>query len=138
MLMSSMTPLKSANGPVTTRTCSPTSHSGLKRGFSSPLPPCDAEDPLDLPAGEGCRLGAAGDEPGDTGRVAHGVPGVVVEGHPHEDVAGETFFWTTTFLPPLNSTTSSIGMTTSKIRSSMCIDWMRVSRFALTLFSYPE
>src|SRR5690606_11481721 len=34
MLMSSMTPLKSANGPATTRTCSPTSHSGLKRGLT--------------------------------------------------------------------------------------------------------
>ena len=34
-------------------------------------------------------LGAAADEPGDAGRVAHDVPGVVVEAHAHEQVAGE-------------------------------------------------
>jgi hypothetical protein len=42
---------------------------------------------------------------------------------------------TTTFLPPLNSTTSSMGMATSKIVSSMFIEAMRESRLLLTLFS---
>ena len=45
---------------------------------------------------------------------------------------------TVTLRPALISTTSSIGMTTSKIESSMCIDLMRVPRLAFTLFSYPE
>ena len=37
----------------------------------------------------GVGLGAAADEPGDAGRVAHDVPGVVVEAHAHEQVARE-------------------------------------------------
>jgi len=31
--------------------------------------------------------------------------------------------------------TSSIGMTTSKIFSSICMDWMREPRLTFTLFS---
>ena len=38
---------------------------------------------------QGARLGAAPDEAGDAGRVAHDVPGVVVEVHAHEQVARE-------------------------------------------------
>ena len=48
---------------------------------------------------------------------------------------GKTFFWTVTFFPPLNSTTSSIGMTTSKTRSSMPREATTFFRFELTLFS---
>ena len=48
-----------------------------------------AEDVLDLLARERRGLGAAADEAGDAGRVAHDVPGVVVEAHAHEQVAGE-------------------------------------------------
>ena len=53
------------------------------------------------------------------------------------DLAGKEniFFWTMTFLPALNSTTSSMGMTTSWIRSSMFMDEVRASRFCLTFFS---
>ena len=88
--MSSMTPLKSANGPVTTRTCSPTSHSGLKRGLafsSSSWTPRNRSTSL-RERGVGFSR-VAGDEPGDAGSVADRVPGVVVEGHPDEDVARE-------------------------------------------------
>src|SRR5690606_5593968 len=50
----------------------------------------DAEEPLDLAAGEWCRLlGVARDETRHAGGVAHGVPGVVVEDHPDQEVAGE-------------------------------------------------
>ena len=48
---------------------------------------------------------------------------------------GKTLRWTTCLRPPLNSTTSSMGMTTSKIFSSMFMDWMRASRLDLTFFS---
>src|SRR6478672_743457 len=48
-----------------------------------------AEDVLDLLARERRGPGAVADEPGDTRRVAHDVPGVVVEGHAHQQVAGE-------------------------------------------------
>jgi len=46
-----------------------------------------------------------------------------------EDVAGEDLL--------LNGllATSSIGMTTSKMRSSMFIDWIRAARLAETFFS---
>src|SRR5204863_9921446 len=40
-----------------------------------------AEDVLDLTTRERSGLGAAADEAGHTGRVAHDVPGVVVEAH---------------------------------------------------------
>src|SRR5581483_3176117 len=49
----------------------------------------DAEDGLDLLAGERRRLGATPHEPGDAGGVAHDPPRVVVEVHPDEEVAGE-------------------------------------------------
>ena len=48
---------------------------------------------------------------------------------------GKTLRETTCFLPPLISMTSSMGITTSKIRSSMFIEEMRLWRLALTLFS---
>ena len=47
-----------------------------------------AEDVLDF-LRERCVARAAADEAGDTRRVAHHVPRVVVEGHAHEQVAGE-------------------------------------------------
>src|SRR5438105_8714260 len=49
----------------------------------------DAEDGLDLLAGERRGLGAAADEPGDPGRVAHDPPRVVVEVEADEEVARE-------------------------------------------------
>ena len=48
---------------------------------------------------------------------------------------GKTLRCTVCFLPFLNSTTSSIGMTTSKILSSMFMLWMRAWRLAVTFFS---
>ena len=91
--ISLMTPLKSANGPVTTRTCSPDlvleARAHLLLGLRSDLGHAGAEDVLDLLARQRRRLGAAADETGDTGRVAHDVPGVVVEIHAHQQVAGE-------------------------------------------------
>ena len=80
-------------------------------------------------------LGAAADETGDTRRVAHDVPGVVVEVHPHQQVAGEDLLLHDDLAPFLNSMTSSIGMTTSKIRSSTAIERTRLARFDFTLFS---
>jgi hypothetical protein len=50
---------------------------------------------------------------------------------------GKTLRETTWRLPPLISMTSSIGMTTSKIFSSMFIEEILLWRLALTLFSYP-
>ena len=91
--ISLISPLKSANGPVTTRTCSPTSYSRRGRTFFSIgralFLHAGAEDVLDLAARQRRGLGAAADEAGDAGRVAHDVPGVVVETHAHEQVAGE-------------------------------------------------
>src|SRR5206468_4062752 len=49
----------------------------------------DAEDRLDLLAGERRGLGPAPDEPGDTRRVAHDPPRVVVEVEADEEVARE-------------------------------------------------
>src|SRR5581483_7736248 len=49
----------------------------------------DAEDGLDLLSGERRGLGAAPDEAGHPGGVAHDPPRVVVEVHPDEEVAGE-------------------------------------------------
>src|SRR5205085_424901 len=48
-----------------------------------------AEDVLDLATRERSGLGAAADEPGHARRVAHDVPGIVVETHSDEEVAGE-------------------------------------------------
>src|ERR1700690_3666717 len=48
-----------------------------------------AEDVLDLAAGKRGGLGTAADEARDAGRVAHDVPGVVVETHAHEQVTRE-------------------------------------------------
>ena len=80
--------------------------------------------------------------PGPTNPVTPGVLRITdhessSRSHRQSRYPGKTFFWTTTFLPFLNSTTSSIGMTTSKMRSSTFIETIRLSRFDFTLFSYP-
>src|SRR5205085_1485792 len=52
----------------------------------------DAEDRLDLLAGQRRGLGPAPDEPRHAGGVAHDPPGVVVEVEADEEVAGEDLF----------------------------------------------
>ena len=67
--ISLIAPLKSANGPATTLTCSPSSYSRRGRAFFSGRAfrlAADAEGLLDLLAGERGGLGAAADEAGDT------------------------------------------------------------------------
>ena len=49
----------------------------------------DLQERLDVLAGQGVGLAAVAHEAGDAGRVAHDVPGVVVELAAHQQVAGE-------------------------------------------------
>src|SRR3990172_698607 len=135
--MSSMTPLKSAKGPSMTRMVSPTSQSGLNRGafFSSSL-----RTPRMRSTSR--RDNGVGFVPDPTKPVTPGV----LRTTPHESslryiltrmYPGDCLRGAVTLRPALISTTSSMGITTSKIDSSMCIDLMRVPRLAFTLFSYP-
>ena len=92
-LISAMVPLKSANGPFP-------DPDGLAELVLQPGPALlgrcalavlglDLEDVLDLLAGQRGRAGAEADEAGHAGRVAHHVPGVVVEVEADQQVAGE-------------------------------------------------
>src|SRR3954447_660536 len=47
------------------------------------------QDALDLFAGQRCGPRTEADEAGDAGRVAHDVPGVVIEVAPHQQIPGE-------------------------------------------------
>ena len=116
-LISTISPEKSANGPSLTRTVSPmlVLEAGLAALGSGLLAlVLDLQEVLDVPAGQRRGLGALADEAGDARRVADHVPGVVVEVAAHQQVAREDLLLDDDcFLPFLNSTTSSIGMTTS-------------------------
>ena len=136
-LMSTISPEKSAKGPSLTRTVSP--ELVLEAGLA-PLGRLVAglahrQERLDVASGQRGGLVALADEPGDTGCVADHVPRVVIELAAHEQVAGEHLAGDDDLAAPLNSTTSSTGMTTSWMRPSMFIEPMRASRFWRTLFS---
>src|SRR5690349_3447170 len=115
--ISLIAPLKSANGPATTRTCSPVSNSSRGRAFF-----CATSAPSTFPtprmSSTSRRDSGVGLAPLPTNPVT---PGVLRTTY-HESSSsswrtrrypGKTFFCTTTLRPPLNSITSSIGMTTS-------------------------
>src|SRR2546427_3930699 len=88
---SSTTPLKSWKGPSTTFTCSPCSKSTLGFGLTAPLGHL-VRDLAHLGLGDGrdgARVGRAAEEAGDLGGRLDDVPGLVVELHVDEDVAGE-------------------------------------------------
>src|SRR5665811_1419527 len=137
--MSSMTPLKSAKGPWTTRMVSPTSQAGLNVGFAF-FPSSFSTPRMRSTSRRDSGVGLVWDP---TNPVTLGVLRTAYHASSSRyrrmsTYPGNFLRWTVTFLPTLYSTTSSIGMTTSKILSSRCIDLTRDSRFALTFFSYPE
>ena len=87
---SSTVPLKSWNGPSTTLTASPTSNSTLGLGRSAPFFHL-LGDFADFGLRHFGRHGRMADEAGDLRRILDHVPGLVVELHVDEDVAGEEF-----------------------------------------------
>ena len=133
-----ISPEKSAKGPSLTRTVSPISHweRGLARWATSSGVSVDTDRKLSTSR----RGSGEGLAPWPTKPVTPGVLRMTYQlssssARRTSREPGNIFFWTTTFLPALNSTTSSMGMTTSWIRSSMFMEEVRASRFCLTFFS---
>ena len=133
-------PLKSANGPEDTRIVSPISQAGRKRGgffaasffrprnrSTSRLDKDVGLFPLPIPTNEVT--------PGVFRTACHESSSKYIRIRRYP---GNIRFSTSTLRPPFISTTFSVGITTSKMRSCMCIDELRVARFALTFFSWPE
>ena len=96
----------------TTRTCSPTSNSRRGAQALAGLLLADAENPSTSARDSGVGRDVP-DERGDAGRVPDDTRSRR-RAPCKQQVAGKTFFCTTTLRPPLNSMTSSIGMTTRR------------------------
>src|SRR3954464_8900625 len=105
------------------------------------------EQAIDLGLGQRDRLVRRADEPRDSRRALHDLPGILLEVHVHEHGAGHcpllardllVRFLSGPFLFSFIPWTVSVGTTTWRTARAWFREDTRCSRFCLTLFSCPE
>ncbi len=136
--ISSTLPWKFANGPSSTSTISPIVYNASS--LRSVIPIC-FKMKVTSSSNNGVGFAPPPDEP-----INPVTPGVLRTTYQESSVIisstktypGNVLRITTRFLPSLKSVSCSSGIITRKIKSDIPIVSTRFSRFAFTLFSYPE